>query len=54
MKVDQNMHGDWLGEYLCVIVVIDVFHPLRRLLKVRLPNGLKVDVDLLYEKLPAY
>ncbi|KAM1774944.1 hypothetical protein COP1_044201 [Malus domestica] len=45
---------DCLGEFLRVGVAIDVFHPLRRLLKVRLPNRSRVDVDLLYEKLPAY
>ncbi|KAM1023314.1 hypothetical protein TB2_044084 [Malus domestica] len=45
---------DCLGEFLRVRVAIDVFHPLRRLLKVGLPNRSRVDVDLLYEKLPAY
>ena len=38
LKVDQNRHGDCLGEFLRVRVVLDVFHPLCRLLKVRLPN----------------
>lgn len=54
MKVDQNRTGDCLGDYLCIKVELNVFQPLCRILKVRLPNGVRVDVDLLYEGLYAY
>ncbi|KAB2597402.1 hypothetical protein D8674_000322 [Pyrus ussuriensis x Pyrus communis] len=54
MKVDQNRTGDYLGDYLCIKVELNVFQPLYRILKVRLPNRIKVDVDLLYGKLYAY
>ena len=54
VMVDQNWPGDCLGDFLRFKVALDVFHPLCRLLKVRLPNGTRVDVDLLYERLPAY
>lgn len=54
LKVDQNRLGDCLGDFIRVRVVLVVFHPLRWLLKVRLPNGSRVDVELLYERLPAY
>lgn len=40
VTVDQNKHGDCLGEFLRIKVALDVFQPLRRLLKVRLPNGM--------------
>lgn len=54
VTVDRNKHGDCLGEFLRFKVALDVFQPLRRLLKVRLPNGMRMDVDILYERLPAY
>lgn len=54
VKVDQNRNGGCLGDFLRIKVEIDVFQPLRRILKVRLPSGDRVVVDLLYEWLPAY
>ncbi|XP_068314981.1 uncharacterized protein [Pyrus communis] len=54
MKVDQNRTGDYLGDYLCIKVELNVFQPLYRILKVRLPNRIRVDVNLLYGKLYAY
>lgn len=54
VKVDQNRNGDCLGDFFRIKVEIDVFQPLRRVLKVCLPTGDGVAVALLYERLPAY
>lgn len=54
VMVDHNRHGDCLGDFLIFRVALDVFQPLCQLLKVRLPNGTLVDMDLLHERLPVY
>lgn len=53
-NISRNPSGDFLGDLLWIRVAINVFQRLKRLLKLRLPNGDKADTELLYEKLPAY
>lgn len=45
VTVDQNRNGDCLGDFLSIKVEIDVFQPLRQILKFRLPSGDRVVVD---------
>lgn len=54
VTVDRNRNGDCLGDFMRVRVLINVYQPLRRVLKVRLPNGKRFKVELFYENLPAY
>lgn len=52
--MDCNRNGDFLGGFLRVKVSFNVFQLLRQILILCLPNGARVTVDLLYEKLLAY
>ncbi|KAK3221874.1 hypothetical protein Dsin_008899 [Dipteronia sinensis] len=54
-EVDDGGSGDCVGKYIQVRVVIDVTHPLRRILRVDvLQDGSKSTMLFRYEKLPEH